>query len=144
MKNLRSFQLNLWSARVLRLVVALCATLIAACGGGGYGGGGSSSMGGMSSSTPTITTQPMSQSVHVGQMATFSVTATGPSGYTTFTYQWMVQPSGMSGYTNISGANGSTYTTPATTMSDNGSSFKVQVSNAYGPTLSAAAMLTVM
>jgi hypothetical protein len=145
MKSFRSFQLDRWCARALRLVVALCASLIAACGGG-YGGGssGMGGMGGMSSSTPTITTQPTSQSVHVGQTATFTVVATGPSGYTNFTYQWMSQPPGMSGFTAISSATGPSYTTPAAMMSDSGTNFKVQVSNSYGPTPSNAAMLTVM
>jgi hypothetical protein len=144
MKTSRSLQLNLWSARVLRLVVALCASLIAACGGGyGSGGGG---MGGMSSSAPTISMQPTSQMVHAGSAATFSVTASNPSGYSgTLSYQWM-QASGMMGatYTNISGATMASYTTPATTMADNGMTFVVKVTNAYGTTTSSAATLTVM
>jgi beta-galactosidase len=143
MKTFRSLQLNLWSARVLRLVVALCASLIAACGGG-YGGG-SSGMGGMSTSAPMITMQPASQSVTAPTAAMFSVAASNPTGYSgTLTYQWMRQGSGMTGFTAISGATASSYTTPATSMSDNGSSFKVQVTNAYGTTTSNAAMLTVM
>jgi len=140
MKTFRSLQLDLWSARVLRLVVALCASLIAACGGG-YGGGSGS--GGMSSSAPTITTQPMAQSVHAGQVATFSVVASGPSGYTNFTYQWMRQSSGMMAFTAISGATGASYML-TTALSDNGASFKVNVTNGYGTTPSSSAMLTVM
>lgn len=135
MKILRSFQLDLWSTRAL--ATALCVSLIAACGGGGYGGGGGGGMGGMSSSAPTITAQPMSQSVPVGAMATFSVMATGPSGYG-LSYQWM------RGSTMIMGANGASYTTPPTGMTDNGAMFQVRVTNAYGTTPSNAAMLTVM
>ena len=137
MKNLRSFQLNLWSARVLRLVVALCATLIAACGGGGYGGG-SSSMGGMSSSMPTITQQPVNASVTHPAPATFSVTATSHAGYGV-TYQWF------RGTTMIPNATMASYTTGATSVAtDNGATFYVNVTNSYGTTKSSTAMLTVM
>jgi hypothetical protein len=146
MKTFRSLQLNRWSARVLRLVVALCASLIAACGGG-YGGG-SSGMGGMSSSAPTITQQPMSVSVTHGAPATFSVMATNPTTYAgaAITYQWMQASSGMMGgtYADIPGATGSSYMIAATTVAENGMSFKVKVSNAYGMTTSNAATLTVM
>src|SRR5207245_3952078 len=45
--------------------------------------------------------------------------------------------------TAISGATSSSYTTPATTSSDNGAQFKVVVSNTAGTVTSAAATLTV-
>jgi hypothetical protein len=83
---------------------------------------------------PTITTQPANQTVTVGQTATFSVQATG-SG--TLTYQWQKAT------TPISGATSSTYTTAATTASDNGSQFTVIVSNSSGNVTSNAATLTV-
>src|SRR5467141_189777 len=54
---------------------------------------------------PSITTQPASQSVSVGQTATFTVAATGTAP---LTYQWRKNG------TSISGATSSTYTTPAT------------------------------
>src|SRR5271165_6892098 len=61
---------------------------------------------------PVITQQPASQTVSVGQTATFSVAATGsPSPG----YQW--QKNGAS----VSGATSATYTTPATTSGDDGS-----------------------
>ena len=53
----------------------------------------------------SITSQPSSQTVTVGQTATFMVAATG-SG--TLTYQWKKNG------TAISGATGSSYTTPVT------------------------------
>src|SRR5580700_1531746 len=83
---------------------------------------------------PTITTQPVSQTVNVGQTATFSVVATGTAP---LSYQW--QKNG----TAISGATAASYTTPATSASDNGSTFLVVVSNAAGNMASAAATLTV-
>jgi hypothetical protein len=83
---------------------------------------------------PTITTQPASQTVTVGQTATFAVVA---SGTTPLTYQWKTNG------TAISGATSSSYTTPATTSSDNGSQFTVVVSNVAGSAASGAATLTV-
>jgi hypothetical protein len=84
--------------------------------------------------SPTITTQPVSQTVTAGQDATFSVTATGTAP---LTYQWKKNA------VNISGATSASYTTPATTTADSGSMYQVVVSNAAGNTPSATASLTV-
>jgi len=83
---------------------------------------------------PSITTQPISQSVTTGQTATFSVVAAGTAP---LTYQW--KKSGAA----ISGATSSTYTTPATTSADNGSQFTVTVTNSVGSVTSNAATLAV-
>jgi len=83
---------------------------------------------------PLITSQPVNQSVLVGQTATFSVTATGTAP---LSYQW--QKNGNA----ISGATSSSYTTPATSTSDNGTQFTVVVSNSAGSVTSSAATLTV-
>src|SRR5690348_3842774 len=83
---------------------------------------------------PSITAQPASQSVTAGQTATFSVAATGsaPLGY-----QWMKNG------TAILGANSLSYTTPATTSSDNAAQFAVTVTNTAGNVTSNSATLTV-
>jgi hypothetical protein len=83
---------------------------------------------------PTITTQPANQTVTAGQTATFAAVATGTAP---LSYQW--QKNGA----NIAGATSSTYTTPATTSADTGSTFKVLVSNSSGSVTSNAATLTV-
>src|SRR5207248_2040998 len=83
---------------------------------------------------PVITTQPVNQTVITGQAATFSVVA---SGTAPMSYQW--QKNGAS----IAGATSASYTTPATTTSDSGSTFKVVVSNGAGTATSNAATLTV-
>ena len=73
-----------------------------------------------SGSPPTITTQPVSQTVNVGQTAAFQVAASGTG---TLTYQW---------YKNsapIPNATSTTYTTLAAASTDNGSSFYVVVTN---------------
>lgn len=83
--------------------------------------------------SPVITTQPSSQTVNSGQTATFSVVATG----TSLTYQWK------EGTTSIAGASAASYTTPATSATDDGSQFEVTVSNPGGSATSMAATLTV-
>lgn len=74
---------------------------------------------------PSITQQPTNQTVQIGQTATFTVVA---SGSPPLSYQWQ------KGTTNISGATSASYTTPATTSADNGSMYRVIVSNGINPT----------
>ena len=82
----------------------------------------------------TITSQPASQTVTAGQTATFSVSA---SGAFSMTYQW--RRNGV----NISGATGSSYTTPVTTTADNGAQFSVVITSLAGSVTSGSATLTV-
>ena len=83
---------------------------------------------------PTINNQPAAQSVTVGQQATFSVTAAGTAP---LIYQWQKNR------TDISGATSSTYTTPATSITDNGALYSVVVFNGAGTATSKQATLTV-
>jgi hypothetical protein len=83
---------------------------------------------------PSITTQPVSQTLAANQVATFQVTA---SGTAPLSYQWRKNG------TAISGATSSAYTTPATTSADTGSQFTVVVSNSTGTVISSTATLTV-
>src|SRR5215472_11087122 len=83
---------------------------------------------------PSITTQPTSQTVTVGQTATFTVLATGTAP---LSYRWQKNS------TAISGATSASYTTPVTTSADNGAQFIVVVSNVAGNVTSSAATLTV-
>ena len=93
---------------------------------------------------PTITTQPAAQSACEGQTATFSVTATGASGY-----QWEISTDGGSTFTTLN--DGGVYagaTTATLSISDNtgldANQYRVVVaeSNALCPTTSNAALLT--
>ena len=86
------------------------------------------------SMAPTITMQPVNQTVTTGQTPTFSVTAIGASP---LSYQWRMN------MTAISSANAPSYTTPATTLADNGTKFDVIVSNSLGSATSNQATLTV-
>ena len=83
---------------------------------------------------PSIRTHPASQSVEVGQIASFSVIA---SDSTIISYQWKKNG------TDISGAISSTYTTPATAMGDSGAVFTVELGNSAGTVTSSDATLTV-
>jgi hypothetical protein len=112
-----------------RISFALVAqlSLLAACGGGN-GSGSPAAV------APAITAQPTDQRVVVGQTATFSVTANGTAP---LNYQWQ------KGTTPIAGATASSYTTPATSLPDNGSTFQVVISNSVSSVTSSSVMLTV-
>src|SRR5205807_6520319 len=102
--------------------------------GGGVGSNAATSTVSAAAVAPSITTQPASQMVTVGQTATFTVVA---SGTAPLSYQWMKNG------TAISGGTSSSYTTPATISADNGSQFAGVVSNTAGNVTSNAATLTV-
>src|SRR5271156_1298277 len=125
LRPLAGFKLAFWRGFcVLPLVAALGLLGMTGCAGGFQG----------SRPEALSISGPASQTVTVGQTATFSVnaTGTGPMGY-----QW---------YKNgvaISGATGSTYTTPPTVLGDSGSVFTVVVTGATGSETSPGATLTV-
>jgi Bacterial Ig domain/Putative Ig domain len=83
---------------------------------------------------PRITVQPASQSVTVGQAASFTVAAVGTAP---LRYQWKKNGAG------IAGASLPSYTTAATTSADEGEQFSVVISNVAGSVTSAVAVLTV-
>ncbi|UOB16881.1 PA14 domain-containing protein [Abyssalbus ytuae] len=76
-------------------------------------------------SAPTIDTHPSDQFVLLGDNATFSVVATGND----LIYQWQVSTDGNATYTDIAGANNSSYTVNAVSSSENGNYYRVLVSN---------------
>lgn len=82
-----------------------------------------------------ISAQPQDVSVSVGQSASFSVTATG--GAAALGYQWRRNGA------DIAGANAVSYTTPATTLADSGSTYSVLVSSGGESVTSRSAALTV-
>ena len=94
----------------------------------------SNAKGHAASTAPTITTQPVSADVTVGQTATFFVATTGTAP---FSYQWQKNNTAISGGTSL------TYTTPPTTAADNRALFTVIVSNSAGSATSSTATLNV-
>ncbi len=88
-----------------------------------------------SSGLPQITQHPANRTVPVGGTATFTVVATGPAP---LSYQWQKNNA------DISGATAASYTTPAASLGDNGSTYRCRVTNTAGSVLSNAAALTVV
>ncbi len=83
---------------------------------------------------PAFTLQPISQTVNIGENATFSAAA---SGTAPLAYQWRKNGS------NISGATSASYTITGAQAGDNGAVFSVFVSNSASTALSSNASLTV-
>jgi hypothetical protein len=118
--------------RFLLFFVLLGALILAGCAGLANSSGNAKRN--VGAGAPSITTQPVSADVTVGQTATFSVATTGTAP---FNYQWQKNN------TAISGGTSSTYTTPPTTASDSRALFRVVVSNSAGSTTSNSATLNV-
>jgi Immunoglobulin I-set domain len=116
---LRLFVVLDWRAGISLLI------LLTASGCGGGPGG----------VAPNFTIEPTALSTPVGQIATFTVTA---SGSAPLRFQWSKNG------TEINGATNSSYTTPAVVPADNGSSFNVTVTNSIGSATSSSASLTVL
>ena len=128
----------IFSKATAALSACLITLALTACGGGSSssnvidGGGGGS----VQIEKPRIGAQPASQSVVVGQSATFTVAATGSEAGGALGYQWK------KGGADIAGATNSSYTIQAASMADGGA-YSVAVSNSAGATTSTEATLTV-
>ena len=102
----------------------------------GCGSGTRTNAGGSTPKTPpVILVQPANQSVPMGLAATFSVEANGTYP---LTYQWMKNGVPIPGATSSSA-----YTTPATSLADEGEVFSVTVTNSLGSATSSSAALHV-
>jgi alpha-tubulin suppressor-like RCC1 family protein/streptogramin lyase len=90
---------------------------------------------------PSITTQPTAQSVTAPNAATFTAAAAGDPAPT---LQWQVSTNGGTSWTPIIGAYGPSYSTGATSFSNDGNLYQVVASNGVGsPAASNAVALTV-
>jgi hypothetical protein len=113
---------------LLKLLLACIAAAIVGCGGS------AGPVAGPAPTTPSITSQPRSVTINVGQTATFSVVAAGAG---MLSYQW--QRNGVA----ISGATSASYSTPPASSADSAVRFSVVVSNSMGSVTSTAAILNV-
>ncbi|WIV99798.1 immunoglobulin domain-containing protein [Kinneretia aquatilis] len=86
------------------------------------------------STAPVINSQPQAVNAVAGSTASFSVQASGSGP---LSYQWRRNG------TALSGATGSSYTTPVLSLADHGAVYSVVVSNAAGSVTSAGATLSV-
>lgn len=89
---------------------------------------------------PTIAQQPAGQSVTAPAAATFSAAAVGDPAPGV---QWQRSTDGGAHWSDISGATGAAYTTPATTTADNGTQYRAVFSNSAGSATSNAVVLNV-
>ncbi len=85
--------------------------------------------------SPSITQQPISQTVIEGESVTFSITATGSSP---LSYQW--KRNGV----EIPGAGQPSYNINSVLLSDNGAEYSCVISNSQGSVQSSPAVLTVL
>ncbi len=90
--------------------------------------------------SPSITTQPVSQSLLAGTNATFSVVATGQA---TLFYQWSLNGTNLTDSAHISGSANSTLTVSNLVAGDAGN-YQVVVSNSHGSVTSSNATLVVL
>jgi len=101
---------------------------------------------GQLSGYPTITTQPVGQTVASGQKAVFSVVAGSSSA---LTYQWQILAYGSSVWSNLSdsasysGTSTATLTVNTITAAMNGDSFQCVIANANGSVITSPAYLVV-
>jgi YVTN family beta-propeller protein len=95
---------------------------------------------------PIVTAQPGPQIVQVGQTASFTVRTGGlPDASVQWQKRSVVEAAfGIGTWTPINGATFGTYTTPPTTLNDNGMLYRAVATTVLGSTASDAALLTVV
>lgn len=89
---------------------------------------------------PALTSYTLAQSVVAPNTATFTAVATGTPAPT---YQWQVSSDAGVTWVNITGATSASYTTPPTSVGDNGKRFRVIVGNSAGSATGGAGVLAV-
>lgn len=119
---------------VLRVIAQFVLVMLLGLSGCGGGGGGQAEGAAPIAVAPTISIQPQDLRTTSGQMATFAVTATGDP---TVNYQWSRDGQ------VIPGATSASYAISNAALGDEGSQFRVVVSNAAGAVSSASATLQV-
>jgi len=90
---------------------------------------------------PAITTQPASQTVGVGQTATFTAAA---SGTPTPTVTWQLSHNGGSTWTNVAGANSTSLVVASVTATQSGTQYRALFTNSAGSAATQSATLSVV
>ena len=90
---------------------------------------------------PVVTTNPLSETLTIGQDASFTAAA---SGTPTPTVQWMVELAGGTTFSPINGANSDTLDLGAATLAESGNKYEAVFTNGVGsPATTTVATLTV-
>jgi hypothetical protein len=89
---------------------------------------------------PSVTTNPISQTVTAGHGVSFTAAASGSPAPTV---RWQLSINGGVSFQDITGATQTTYTIASTTSSENGYRFRAVFTNTLGSATTTAAMLTV-
>ncbi len=113
------------------MLAALCTTASARPAGGGLGGA-------QPLANPTITQNPSNVTVEAGQPASFTAAATGATSV-----EWETSSTGGNTWVTIAGANTTTYSIAATTLSENGHLFRAVFKSEKGSATTKSALLTV-
>jgi hypothetical protein len=125
---------------LIRLLLAFAILALAACGGGASNA--TPTIASLQPASPTIVSQPTGVTVSAGSAATFSVVAAGSAP---LSYQWQLSVNNGKTWSLAPGSDSSaSYSTQATTVSDNANLYRVQVSNTVGDVTSNASLLTVI
>src|ERR1019366_1954335 len=91
---------------------------------------------------PTVTTNPVNQTVTVGATPSFTAAA---SGNPAPTVQWQVSKDNGVTFNNVAGATSATLTlTPAVTLGQTGNQYRATFTNSVGTATTTAAKLTVV
>lgn len=126
---------------IVMLLLLGPAMLLTGCGGGGVPSIDPTPIPGCTATLnpPTITTQPVAQTVVAGGSATYSVAASNCP----IAYQWLSAPSLVAVYSAIRGATSASYTVSNAGAAQNGLYYRVLVTNTFGSVPSNPALLTV-
>jgi hypothetical protein len=89
---------------------------------------------------PSVTTNPVSQTVTAGSSVSFTAAANGNPGPSV---QWQVSTDGGNTWSDISGATTTTLTLTGTTSSQNGTKYRAVFTNSVGSKTTTVATLTV-
>ena len=90
---------------------------------------------------PTVTIEPQSQSVVVGEQVTFTTAASG--GVPAPTVQWQLLTPGTTAWVDVAGATSTTYSFTVEALSANGDEYRAEFINSNEPVDTEAAVLTV-
>jgi hypothetical protein len=89
---------------------------------------------------PVVSGNPVTTTMNAGSPATFSAAATGNPAPVV---QWQVSINGGTTWANVIGANGASFTTPTTTVGNDGTLYRASFSNRLGSVSTAAVALKV-